>query len=67
MTYDEGFYRIEAWSDGREIVVLGSPKDEAPEDDGTMGHNCDAMGCGQDHVIARITLDTGDLPQRVTP
>lgn len=40
---------IEAWSDGRQVVILGDPPDEPdnPTDEWyETSHNCDAMGCG---------------------
>lgn len=39
---------IEAWSDGRQIVILGEPPDEpdnATDEWYETSHNCDAMGC----------------------
>jgi hypothetical protein len=33
-----------------EVIVLGSPPES---DDEETGHNCDAMGCGYDHVLWR--------------
>lgn len=37
-----------------EVVVTGDPRavepEGCPED---LGHDCDAAGCGQDHVLAR--------------
>lgn len=38
------------------IIVLGKPPEEPddwPEDD-SRRHNCDVMGCGRAHVLARI-------------
>ena len=43
-----GYEPVQAYTNGKEIVVIGQPE----HDD----HNCDAMGCGQNHVIARIAL-----------
>lgn len=41
----------------QELVILGSPADGEesglPEDE---WHNCDAMGCGQSHVLVRLSL-----------
>lgn len=45
----EGYSPIEAISNNKEIVILGTPEDG---DD----HNCDAMACGQAHVIVRVQL-----------
>src|SRR5690349_16918545 len=49
------------WSDGRGIVVLASPytSDES--------HNCDAMGCGQDHVVYRAALAPHAPPAAEAP
>lgn len=38
----------EVWTSATEIVVIGAPS----HDD--EGHNCDEMGCGQEHVLVRI-------------
>jgi hypothetical protein len=41
----------------RETVVLGNPPESYPDswaDDDPRRHDCDAMGCGQAHVLARI-------------
>lgn len=51
-----GYEPIEAWTNGKEIVVLGAPPEEGtPEAD---DHNCDAMGCSSfgPHVIHRAAL-----------
>lgn len=37
-------------AEGQQVVVLGQPA----ADDAT--HNCDAMGCGQDHVLQRLQV-----------
>jgi len=44
----------------REIIVTGSPH---PTDDNTdpRYHNCDTMGCGRDHVVARLPILTDAL------
>lgn len=49
----KGFAPVEAFADGKNIVILGEPdeSDELTE----SSHNCDAMGCGSmDHVIVKI-------------
>ena len=40
---------------GRQVVVLGAPpaEDEHHEE---QQHNCDDMGCGQRHVVARYVI-----------
>lgn len=45
-----------AYDAGDEIVVLGDPPEPDPawSDDDPRHHNCDAMGCGQAHVIYRF-------------
>ena len=49
------FHKIEAYTNGYQIVVIGIPP-ELPEDD-PLSHSCDAMGCGSlDHVVARIPV-----------
>jgi hypothetical protein len=53
-----GEYRkIEAYTNGFEIVVMGMPV-EVPEGD-PLFHSCDEMGCGSlDHVVARVPIRT---------
>lgn len=44
-------YMSEGVIDGRRaVVILGVPH---PDD---ASHNCDAMGCGQEHVILRCSV-----------
>jgi len=42
------------------LVVTASPREVWPlwhvRDDDNHPHNCDEMGCGQCHVIARTTI-----------
>ena len=48
----------EVWqSPSGDVVVLGSPKTRDGEDD--ESHNCDANGCGQDHVLWRGSVKGG--------
>ena len=50
-----GYRKIEAYTNGRMIVVPEQkswPITNDPED----GHNCDVMGCGQEHIVARIEV-----------
>ena len=42
----EGYTPIEAYENGEEIIILGTPEDES--------HNCDDMGCGTCHITYRI-------------
>ncbi len=57
----EGFWEIKAFTNGYQIVVLGSPPDaedlDIPEDD-SRNHSCDQVGCGSvgDHVLCRIPI-----------
>lgn len=49
----KGYQPMEAYTNGKEIVVLGEPDDG--DDLTESSHNCDAMGCSSvDHVILRI-------------
>ena len=59
----EGFYQINAYSNGSIIVVLGTPDDELP-DEHPLTHNCDDMGCGSvgPHVVAVIPVQE-PIPQ----
>ncbi len=36
---------------GNEIVITGTPMEKDDDSDGK--HNCDAMGCGCEHVLLR--------------
>jgi hypothetical protein len=42
-----------------EVVVLGVPRDKDGNED--ESHNCDANGCGQDHVLWRGKTVTGEI------
>ena len=44
-------------ADDGEVVILGVLD---PDEDENTGHNCDANGCGQDHVLWRG-------PRKATP
>lgn len=43
----------EAFTNGKHTVVLGTPLDES-EDPKCELHDCDLMGCGWNHVLARV-------------
>lgn len=47
----EGFKEVEAYTNGKKLVVLGEPGED---------HNCDSMGCGSvhSHVIYVVHLDS---------
>ena len=50
----DDFVPITAYTDGQEIVILGSPPDEDRDPHGAK-HDCDAMGCGSlGHVVGRF-------------
>ena len=55
--YDEGFTEIaeNVFIGKGEVVVVGQPWDGEDEND-PAAHNCDAMGCGQWHVLHRAPL-----------
>ncbi len=44
----EGYVPIRAYVNTTTIVLSGEP---AKVDDEETGHNCDAMGCGREHVL----------------
>ena len=50
----KGARLVEAYVTAREIIVMGWPDFDDPNED----HNCDAMGCGSvgSHVIYRVPL-----------
>lgn len=53
----DGWLPIEAWTDGKQVVVLGTPDDDEnlPEE---QWHDCDAMGCSSvgNHVLGIYEL-----------
>ncbi len=54
----KGFWKLDAYTNGYQIVVLGTPpyRDDYDEND-PNAHNCDAMGCGSlDHVLCKIPI-----------
>jgi len=48
-----GWMPVAAFTDGREIVIVGEPPDEEADPHGDL-HDCDVMGCRIDHVIVRV-------------
>jgi len=55
LDYHPSFWRIEAYTNGNQIVVLGDPP--ILEEDDPLSHNCDEMGCSSvEHVVARIPI-----------
>jgi hypothetical protein len=44
------------YTDGKRLVVTAHPDHVR---DGEDWHNCDAMGCGWEHVIGRVQLPNG--------
>lgn len=42
-------------TDGQDVVALGDPPDEEADPESRL-HNCDQMGCGQQHVLARFGI-----------
>lgn len=54
-----GYWRIDAVTNGYQIVVFGTPLgvDDGIPEDSPDSHNCDVMGCGSlDHVIYKIEI-----------
>jgi hypothetical protein len=53
------WYPIEAYTNGKQVIVMGYPVTGLPE---TGGHDCDMMGCGSvgAHVLGRFELVTAD-------
>lgn len=56
-----GYKRVEAYENGTEVIVCGTPEDEPEglsEEEYARwyerAHNCDAMGCGLSHVLYRF-------------
>jgi hypothetical protein len=47
--------RLDAFYHRGFIIVCGQPPVDVAEDSPDY-HNCDAMGCGCDHVLARIQI-----------
>ena len=49
-----------AYVDGDWLIIAGVPLDPDDVEGWTEedGHNCDQMGCGQDHVLYRVRLAT---------
>lgn len=48
-----------AYTGDGQIVITGSPLTEDPNAE-ESAHNCDAMGCGQDHVVWRFSIPMPD-------
>lgn len=59
----KGYRRLDAevWIGSNDVVVVGTPDESEDEE---TGHNCDAMGCGWDHVLYRIPLPSTAGPLR---
>ena len=58
MKVPEGYVKLEAFSNGKWLVVLGDPPDENFDPEGKW-HDCDAMGCNSlgDHVLYRASVN----------
>jgi calcineurin-like phosphoesterase family protein len=46
----ESYRLIRAYSNGTEIIIPGDPDEEKDGEN----HNCDALGCGWEHVAHRF-------------
>ncbi len=51
-----GYRPLAAYTNGAEVIVTGSPPDE-DDDPKYELHNCDAMGCGWEHVLLRQDVE----------
>ena len=54
----KGFQQLEAWTDGKELIVLGEAPDEEFDPECKF-HDCDIMGCSSAglHVLGRFKVD----------
>ena len=53
----DGYWEIDAYTNGYQIVVVGYPPNDEDLPEGSPTHSCDQMGCGSlDHVVARIPV-----------
>ena len=53
-----GWTELQCYLRGNEIIISGQPPSNAyPE----TTHNCDAMGCGQAHILVRATITASEL------
>lgn len=66
----EGYWKIDAYTNGYEIVVCGDPLGEDQYEaagisiESPIAHNCDAMGCTSvSHVIFRISINHRPPPE----
>lgn len=59
LTVPEGFRElpVRVWTNGLQLIIEGDPPDEETDPVGAHLHDCDQMGCGWCHVLARIPLD----------
>lgn len=51
---------VQVWKGPKDIVIIGTPDESEDEE---TGHNCDAMGCGWDHVLWRIPIPEANTKQ----
>jgi hypothetical protein len=51
-----GYRKIEAYTNGERIIVLGIPPEYRETDPEEDRHNCDSMGCSSDHVIYSVEI-----------
>lgn len=52
--YPKDWFPVAAFSNGQQIVVIGQPICTDDDEADFERHNCDDMGCGWDHVMARF-------------
>jgi hypothetical protein len=49
-----GYRHVRAYASGTDLVVVGDPPYDESEDE--AAHSCDENGCGQEHVLLRVSL-----------
>ena len=54
--------RVYASDDGRFLTITYCPSQDTDDELGEHQHNCDAVGCGQDHVLARVEVPEWQRP-----
>ena len=48
---------VVAYSNGKNVVIIGTPHEYETDEENYAHHNCDQMGCGWSHVLYRAPAD----------